>query len=92
MTRLGCGRDIIVRSSHGKVRGPGGAIITGPDSKTQYMVCHTWNRELTECRLCIDRHRKARKSSQRQRVNLRRNHESMLAGQDGRKIGGKTMH
>ena len=46
----------VLRGIAGQVRGPGGAtIVTGPDGKTQYMVYHAWNREMTERQLCIDR-------------------------------------
>jgi len=46
----------VLHGREGKVRGPGGAtIVTGPDGKTQYMVYHAWNREMTERQLCIDR-------------------------------------
>ncbi len=40
----------------GQVRGPGGAtIVTGPDGKTQFVVYHAWNRDMTQRQLCVDR-------------------------------------
>ena len=40
----------------GQVFGPGGATITtGPDGKTQYIVYHAWNKQMTERQLCIDK-------------------------------------
>ena len=40
----------------GEVRGPGGAtIVTGRDGKTQYMVYHAWNRQMTQRQLCVDK-------------------------------------
>lgn len=40
----------------GEVFGPGGATVTtGPDGKTQYIVYHAWNKQMTERQLCIDK-------------------------------------
>jgi arabinan endo-1,5-alpha-L-arabinosidase len=39
-----------------QVFGPGGnAVITGLDAKTQYIVYHAWNRQMTQRQLCIDK-------------------------------------
>lgn len=38
------------------VFGPGGiSIVTGPDGKTQYVVYHAWNREMTKRQMCVDK-------------------------------------
>ena len=49
-------RPRVLHGSPGKVRGPGGiSIVTGPDGKTQYVLYHAWNEQMTERQLCIDR-------------------------------------
>jgi arabinan endo-1,5-alpha-L-arabinosidase len=46
----------VLHSIPGKVFGPGGiCITTGPDGKTQYVVYHAWNKQMTERQLCIDK-------------------------------------
>jgi arabinan endo-1,5-alpha-L-arabinosidase len=46
----------VLQNVPGAVRGPGGiAITTGPDGKTQYIVYHAWNRQMTKRQLCIDK-------------------------------------
>ena len=45
-----------LHSVPGRVRGPGGiSIVTGPDGKTQYVLYHAWNPQMTERQLCLDR-------------------------------------
>lgn len=39
----------------GKVRGPGhNSVVTGPNGKSQYIVYHAWNPEMTQRQLCVD--------------------------------------
>jgi arabinan endo-1,5-alpha-L-arabinosidase len=46
----------VLHSVAGKVRGPGHHSHTlGPDGKTEYLVYHAWNKEMTERQLCIDK-------------------------------------
>jgi beta-xylosidase len=46
----------VLHGTMGGVIGPGGnALATGPDGKTQYIVYHAWNKQMTERQLCIDR-------------------------------------
>jgi beta-xylosidase len=53
------GAGVRARTLHGvpgQVRGPGGvSVVTGPDGKTQYLVYHAWNREMTKRQLCVDK-------------------------------------
>jgi arabinan endo-1,5-alpha-L-arabinosidase len=52
----GADRPRVLQGIPGKVRGPGGiSITTGPDGKTQYIVYHAWNREMTERQMCVDK-------------------------------------
>ncbi len=46
----------VLHSVPGQVFGPGGAtIVTGPDGKTQYIVYHAWNKDMTQRQMCIDK-------------------------------------
>lgn len=40
----------------GHVRGPGhNDVVIGPDGRTQYVVYHAWNEEMTRRQMCIDK-------------------------------------
>lgn len=46
----------VLRAIPGKVRGPGGiSVVTGPDGKTQYIVYHAWNRQMTARQMRMDK-------------------------------------
>jgi arabinan endo-1,5-alpha-L-arabinosidase len=46
----------VLHSVPGKIFGPGGiSIVTGPDGKTQFIVYHAWNHEMTERQMCVDK-------------------------------------
>jgi beta-xylosidase len=46
----------ILKTVPGFVRGPGhNSIVTGPDGKTDYIVYHAWDPELTARKMCIDK-------------------------------------
>jgi arabinan endo-1,5-alpha-L-arabinosidase len=46
----------VLQSFPGQVFGPGGiSIVTGPDGKTQFVVYHAWNHEMTERQMCVDK-------------------------------------
>jgi arabinan endo-1,5-alpha-L-arabinosidase len=46
----------VLHSIAGKVFGPGGiSMVTGPDGKTQFVIYHAWNREMTERQMCVDK-------------------------------------
>jgi beta-xylosidase len=52
----GQGREArVLRGIPGKVRGPGHhSLVLGPDGRTEWVVYHAWNADMTVRQLCID--------------------------------------
>ena len=45
----------VLRNIPGRLIGPGhNSLITGPDGRTDYLVYHAWNKEMTNRQMCID--------------------------------------